>query len=510
MAEENGTGSYLGLGGRLREAAAPELVDSAYRFELKDAPILYEGLSLADFAHLIMLMEQGVVPEEAGRLLLSALLTLHDTPVHRLSLDPSLGDVYNSRENLLQQRAPDVAGWLHAGRPRREASTIAYLVALRRRLLALIEALIEYGRALTDRAEEHVSTIMPDYTYLQHAQPTSLAHYFLAFVYPVLRDFARLQAAFRRTNVCPGGAGSINGSRLPLNRQRVAALLGFDGVTVNTRDAMWQADGPLEVSAAVLAALINGDRLAEDLQIWATREFNLVKLADRHTRTSVIMPQKKNPYSLAYVRGVTASLLGQTASMAAYGQTPSGQVDNRIFAYGQLPEALDRATGAIRLLAGVVRDMSVNVELMARRAGEWYAQSTDLADVIMVEAKIDYRMAHQIVGLVVRRALDASTPATEITPAMLDKAAEETIGRRLGLPPEKVAEALDPRSVVSARTGLGGAAPAPVRDMLRECRTRIADTAGWQEETKIRITEAEERLVGLARNLAFGSGDDGG
>ncbi len=498
----NAESAYLGLGSRLRETAAPELVESAYRFELKDAPVLYRGLSLADLAHVIMLVEVGVVPRDAGRSLLAALLELHDMPVDQVPLDASLGDVYNSRERLLGQRAPAVAGWLHAGRPRREASTIAYLIALRSRLLDLTAALVSYSRALTTQAGEHVDTIMPDYTYLQHAHPTTFAHYLLAFAYPVLRDFDRLLGVFRRVNSGPGGAGSINGSRLPLNRHRLAELLAFDGVTVNTRDAMWQADGPIEVSAALVAALINVDRLAEDLQIWTTREFNLVELADRHTRTSVIMPQKKNPYSLAYIRGVTAHLIGMTASMAAYGQTPSGQVDNRIFAYGELPLAVERVTQAVRLMAGVLQGLSVNSELMARRAAEGYAQSTDLADVIMQETGQDFRTAHQIVGLVVRNALESGTPATAITPAMVDAAACEMVGHALGLPAKVVAGALDPHALVNARVGLGGAAPGPVRAMIDECRRRTDEAAHWQAGMKMRLHQVEEELVERARTLA--------
>ena len=111
----------------------------------------------------------------------------------------------------------------------------------------------------------------------------------------MLRDVERIEACFRRTNVSPGGVGSINGSRLPLDRGRLMELLGFQGMIANTRDAMWQADGPIEVMAAIVALLVNVDRLAEDLMIWATQEFGFVELADRHARASVIMPQKKNP-----------------------------------------------------------------------------------------------------------------------------------------------------------------------------------------------------------------------
>jgi len=158
------------------------------------------------------------------------------------------------------------------------------------------------------------------------------------------------------------------------------------------------------------------------------------------------MPQKKNPYSLAYVRGVTADLIGQAASTAAFGQTPSAQPDNRIFIYGNLPRALDRATEAAGLMAEVVRGLAVNAALMARRAANGFSQATDLADVIMLEAGVDFRTAHEIIGRVVRQALESGIVAREITPAMLDRAAQEVGAGALRLPATVLSDALDPRS----------------------------------------------------------------
>lgn len=499
--DDEGT-AYLGLGTRLKAGPAEELVESAYRLEIADAPILYEGLSLADLAHSIMLIETGIVPREGGRELLALLLAMHTIPVDDFPLDPALGDVYNSREHYINQRAPAAGGWLHAGRPRREAATIAYRLAVRRRLLTIVQDLCHLARATVDQAEAHIATVMPDYTYLQHAQPTSLAHYLLSFVFPMTRDLDRLRTCFARTNVSPGGAGSINGSRLPLDRQRVAELLGFDGVIHNTRDAMWQADGPIEILATIVALLVNLDRLAEDLQIWVTREFNMVELADEHCRTSVIMPQKKNPYSLAFVRGVAGEMIGRLASMASVGKTPSAQVDNRIFAYGEVPRSLDLASQTVRLMAGVVSGLRANVELMARRAAEGYAQATDLADVIMLEAGLDYRAAHRVMGLVVRTAIEEGVPAQTITSDMLDQAAVELLGHPLGLPEATIAQALDPAAIVGTRTGLGGAAADPVRAMIAECRQRIAEAEGWRAETESRLAQAEETLVATAGAMA--------
>jgi argininosuccinate lyase len=350
---------------------------------------------------------------------------------------------------------------------------------------------------------------MPDYTYLQQAHPTTLGHYLLSFAYPMLRDLDRLEGCFRRTNVSPGGGGSINGSRLPLDRERLARLLGFEGVIPNTRDAMWQADGPIEVMALVTALLVNLDRLAEDLMIWATQEFALVDLADRHARASVIMPQKKNPYSLAFIRGVTGVQIGRLASMAAVGKTPSAQVDNRIFAHGEIPRALDLAIDAARLMRGVVGGLSVNAPLMASRARDGYAQATDLAEVLMREAGITYRDAHRVVGLVVRVGLERGLPMMEIGSDLIDEAARAMLGRPLTLSPAAVAEAVDPERIVASRAGTGGAAPGPMRRMLAECRERLQAAETWRATTAAALARAEERLVARATAVAAPRGTNG-
>jgi argininosuccinate lyase len=343
---------------------------------------------------------------------------------------------------------------------------------------------------------------MPDYTYLQHAQPTTLAHYLLSFVYPLLRDLDRLQGCFLRTNRSPAGIGSINGSRLPVDRRRLAELLGFDGVIVNTRDAMWQVDGPVEITAMVTALLLHLDRLAEDLQIWNTAEFDLVELADRHARISLIMPQKKNPYSLAFVRGMAGNLMGRMVSMAAVGKTPSAQMDNRIFVVGEVPRALELAIETVRLMAGVVSGLKFNTALMAQRAAEGYAQATDLAEVIMQTAQVNYRAAHRVVGLAIRLALEHGVPAGEIPPALLNEAARQVLGHTLELPTDTLSSLADPAAIVATRQCFGGAAAEPVRAMLEECRASLSTCETWQAQTALRLAHTEQGLITLAVQMA--------
>ena len=488
---------------RLSEDAAPELVHTAYARELADTPILYEGMSLADLAHVVMLTEEDVIPREAGGQLLHMLLSMHSRPPLDFFPDPATGDLYSNRVAYLSMLTPHV-GYLSAGRARREAITIAYRIAARSRLLKLAAALIDLAHAAADLAEAHSATLFPDYTYLQTAQPTTFGHYVLTFAYPILRDLDRLRAAFARTNASPAGSGSVNGSRLPLDRERLAELLGFDTLIQHTRDAMWQADGPIEIAALISAALVNLDRLAEDLQVFATQEFGLVELADRHSRISVIMPQKKNPYALTYVRGLTGEIVGTLAAMAAIGKSLSGQPDNRIFAHGSVPRSLDQVVGAAQLMAGVLRGLTVNVERAALRAAEGFSGSTDLAEVLMLdsEAGLDYRTAHKIVGRAVRDALESEDETSALNAEMIAGAAEAVIGHRIEITAERLAGVLDPAAIVASRTGPGGTAEPSVTAMLAEIRAALNIHKEWQQERGTQLAAAQTALQTLAASLA--------
>ena len=486
---------------------ADELVRTAYAREAGDTAILYKGMSLTDVAYVVGLIESEIVPRSAGGELLWALLEIHPSPPLDFAVDPKRGDSYSNREAYLSMLTPAV-GWLSAGRARRESTTTGYRITVRERLLVLAAALEELIAAALELAETHRATLFPDYTYLQPAQPTVFGHYLLTFVHPMLRDLDRLKAAYHRTNVSPAGAGSVNGSRLPLDRDSLAAMLGFDEAIPHTRDAMWQADGPIEIAALIAAALVNIDRLAEDLQIFSTAELDLVELADRHTRPSVIMPQKKNPYALAYLRGLAGESIGHLAAMAAVGKTPSAQIDNRMFAYGTIPRILGETSDAVRLMADVLQGLMVSKEMGTRRATQDFIGATDLAEVIMTECGIDYKTSHGLVARAVRSAIDAGE--TTLSAARLESEAKSMIGRPLGLSPDRIIESLDPKRIVAARTGKGGAAESAVERLIADCHQELDAHRIWRKTAARKIHEAETRLLLKATSLKIAPSTSGG
>src|SRR5256886_4191173 len=373
------------------EPPAPELVAAGFELENADAGVLHRGMNLADIAHLLDLSATGVIqPDAAGRLL-ALLLETMDIPAADFPYDPANGEPYNSRERYFVSQAGDVAGWLHAGRPRREAVRVAFRLRLRDDLTSLIEASAELAAELARRSREHAGTLMADQTYLQHAQPSTFGHYLLSFAFPVLRGGQRLIQALEWSDASPGGAGCVNGSRLLPDRGHVASLLGFRSVAEHTRDAMWQVDGLFDMVSGAGGLMIPQSKLAEALEIWASQEFDYVTLADGYSRASVLMPQKRNPYALSILRGTAGSLIGRLSGLLAVAKTPSARSDNLIFAYGEVPRALDLALRATRLSTGVVRTLQVNAERMRAALDSGFSQATDLAEYIMQSCAIDYR-----------------------------------------------------------------------------------------------------------------------
>jgi argininosuccinate lyase len=484
-------------------------------------------LALADLAHILALLDQGLLPPAPARELIVALLQLRDATSRRalptttagttagttadtaeeggIRLDPSLGDLVMNREAWLRDRVGRTAGYLLVGRPRREAVTVAFHLAVRARILALTAALEHVQRTLVDLAAAHVRTLAVDYTYWQPAQPTTLAHALLGYAYPIGREVERLQAAFARANASPAGAGCTNGTAIPLDRAAIAEQLGFDGVVLHARDANWQPDLAFEITAIAASAGLALDRLAEDLLIWGTQEFGFVELADRAARVSLAMPQKKNPYALVFVRGAAARLLGRLAGAGAIAKTASGQPDPRIFAQDEVPDSLELAEQSAAVMGDVLAGIRFDRARLEAAARRGYLAGNDLAERIMYLRELPFGEAHRIVGAAVRRALEAGDDRDGIDAARLDEASIEVMGGPLGLADTDVREALDPAAAVARRTGTGGAAPAATRRMIGERRGALRRQRRWLSARAASIERAESSLIRRAREAA-GSG----
>ena len=483
-------------------AAAPELVESGFALENDDAPILHRGFNLADIAHVLDLSWRDIIPDAATRALLRLLLDVDATDADDFPYRPEFGEPYNSRERYFVERLGNTAGWLHAGRPRREAARISLRLHLRTQIGELVLAMARFAEQITNQARANVSTLMADQTYLQKAQPSTFGHYLLSFAYPTLRDAHRLLDELQQINASPGGAGCVNGTRLQHDRSELARLLGFESVVAHTRDAMWRVDDLIAVLATTVSVVSNQSKLAEDLEIFCSSEFDFVDLDDGYSRSSVLMPQKRNPYALSIVRGASGVLIGRLAGFLAVTKSPSARSDNFIFAYGEVPRAIDLAQRVTALMSGVVRTLQVNPERMLDELVRGYAQSTDLAEHLTQIRDVDYRTAYFVVGDVVREASRAGVRGLDLTAQMVNEAALARTSTSWGLVDADIAAVLDPAQIVETRRALGGAARDAVEQMLE---TTVAEVNAVTAAATARLDAfrtAEDDLLATARSVA--------
>jgi len=473
-----------GKGGRVKSPPHPLLINSAYKHDCTYAVHLMDSLHKVDLAYAIMLYRLGIIPDEEIKGLLQGLLDIEKVAFDEY-VDPKYGDIYNSKEVYLNNQIGQAAGWLHIGRPRREAINIAYLIAVRSLYLNFMTEILNLATVMWQKANSEMNTLMSDFTYLQHANPTTFGHYILTFLFPLLRDCDRIHAAYDRINSSPAGSGSVNGSSIPLNRQFLADIMCFDMVTTHARDGMWQADMPIEIMSIINMVFANLNRFTDELQIWNSQEFGLVNLPDSLCRTSVIMPQKKNPYPLAYFRGLTNSFLGKLTTSVSCGKVFSGNPDSRIFAYNDIPESLELSIEVLPLISKVIEEMEINKEVASYAVNNDFSFSSELAEHLSINYKIDYKTSHKIVGNIVSRLI--SKDLDKMSKSDLEDTIFNFLNRRKEIDFDQIEFIIQPQNIIANRKTKGGSSPEEMTQMLETVKTKINIYSKWVTEKQSKI-----------------------
>lgn len=495
--------SNLSREGRLVSAPADELILAGHAPEIAHAARLAGGMSRSDLAHAVVLSESGAIDADTASALVGGLLALHEVPPAEFPWRPDLGDAFHSREAELARRVgAGAAGWLSAGRPRREVFRVALRLTARDGVRALHRATCDFAEALLGQATRHARDLAADYTYLQPAQPTTIGHLVLAHVYPALREAERLRRVDAWLAASVAGSGGSAGSRWPIDRGRLADLLGCDGLVTHTKDAMWQTDGYVDLAATVCGGLTHRAQWAQDLEILASREFGQVELADEHCCTSDLMPQKKNPYALTVIRGAAGAAAGELAGLLTTLHTGSARTDHFHALNGAVPRLLEDAAATTRLAAAVAEGLTFHTEAAARAARDGHVCAADAADVVAQEGGIDYRSAHKAVGRAVRRLVAEGRAPDALDPELVAEGAEEVLGHRVEVGAETLAAALDPDACVAARHQVGACSPPRMAEMLDECRTLIVAERAWEAASGARAADAERRLLAMATALS--------
>ena len=376
-------------------------------------------------------------------------------------VQPGDEDIHTAVERRLGDLAGPVAGKLHTGRSRNDQVTTDLRLYLLDEIASLRGALIELQRTIVEQAEAHLDAVMPGYTHLQQAQPLLFSHWLMSVFWKLQRDLERLAGVARRTSVLPLGSGALAGHPLGIDRRWLAAELGFASVSENSVDAVDDRDYVVEFLswAALLQVHLSG--LAENLILWATREFGFVEVDEAYSTGSSLMPQKKNPDSLELMRGKSGRMVGHLVGLlTTLKGLPSAYNKDMQEDKEALFDAIDTLALELPVATGVIRTLRVNDARMEAALDEGML-ATDLADYLVREG-VPFRESHHLVGRAVRRAEELGVSLKGLELAEYERIHPAFTG--------DVYQVLDFQRSVAARDTEGGTAPTAVRAQIEQAR----------------------------------------
>lgn len=466
MTEKNANKMW---GGRFAQSPAEIMqeINASISFDKVLAPQDIRGSK----AHAAMLAEAGIITRADAREILRGLdQVAREIEDGSFSFQRELEDVHMNVESRLKEVIGAAAGRLHTARSRNDQVATDFRLFVRDAADQIIVAIGRLQAALVAKAEEHAATVMPGFTHLQSAQPVTFGHHLLAYVEMLSRDRGRFIDARKRLNECPLGSAALAGTSFPIDRHKTAEELGFDRPMANSLDGVSDRDFALELLAAASITAVHLSRFAEEVVIWMTPQFGFIKLSDRFTTGSSIMPQKRNPDAAELVRAKVGRIAGafQNLLIVMKGLPLAYSKDMQ-----EDKEATFDAIASLRLglaaITGIVEDVEPVKDVMRAAAGRGYSTATDLADWLVRELKMPFRDAHHVTGSIV-------------------KAAEEK-GLELEHVPLSVMQAIEPRisagifsvlsveNSVKSRKSYGGTSPQNVAKMARSWAKRLEKEA---------------------------------
>jgi argininosuccinate lyase len=457
-------------GGRF--ASAPDAIMQKINASIDFDWHLYRQDIAASKAHAEMLAKQGIIGADDARKIIHGLDTiLSEIGSGKFKFKRELEDIHMNVESRLAELIGPTAGRLHTARSRNDQVATDFRLWVRDRIDDIYALLGDYQQALAEKALKHADVVMPGFTHLQTAQPVTFGHHLLAYVEMAARDRGRFADAQSRLNDSPLGAAALAGTSFPIDREMTADALDFDGPMRNSLDAVSDRDFVMESLAAASIASVHLSRFAEEIVIWTSPLVGLVKLSDKFTTGSSIMPQKRNPDAAELVRAKVGRIMGAMNAMMivmkglplAYQKDMQEDKEGTIEAFNALALSIDAMTG-------MVRDMEPDVEKMRAAAGMGYSTATDLADWLVRSLKIPFREAHHVTGRIVARASDKGVELHRLSLADM-QSVEPKITKA-------VFDVLSVDRSVKSRVSFGGTAPKNVRAAAQKWLKRIEKERG--------------------------------
>lgn len=429
---------------------------------------MYRQDIAGSIAHATMLGEQNIIaPSESETIIKGLKSILADLDSGKLAFDPEAEDIHMFVEAELTVRIGDAGKRLHTARSRNDQVALDIRLYLRDAAEELISQVKMLISSLCNLAEQHTETVMPGYTHLQRAQPITFGHHLMAYCQMFLRDIERLKDAKKRMNVMPLGSCALAGTTYPLNRERVAELLGFSSVTLNSLDGVSDRDFCIELAGAISILMMHLSRLSEEIILWCSWEFKFVELDDAFATGSSIMPQKKNPDITELVRGKTGRVYGNLNTLLtmmkglplAYNKDMQEDKE-AVF------DAVDTASLCLKTVIPMIDTMKPIPANMRRAAAKGFINATDVADYLTRKG-VPFRDAYKITGTLVAQCIEKDTTLEELPLADYKALCGEF--------KEDIYQAISLETCVQGRTVVGGPAPERVKEQIVAARAAIQE-----------------------------------
>jgi argininosuccinate lyase len=425
-------------------------------------------------AHAAMLAQTGILTKEDVDAISKGLKAVEaEIEAGKFTFSRALEDIHMNVESNLKDRIGLAAGRLHTARSRNDQVATDMRLWVRDALDQLDEQVADLQLALAEKAETHAGAVMPGFTHLQSAQPVTFGHHLLAYVEMLARDRSRLRDARERMNECPLGAAALAGTSFPIDRHMTAKALGFARPTANSLDSVSDRDFVLETLSAASICAMHLSRLAEEIVLWATPQFGFVKLSDKFSTGSSIMPQKRNPDAAELVRGKAGRVFGALQGLLTMmkGLPLTYSKDMQEDKEGTF-DAVQTLSLCLAASAGMVRDMQPDLKTMKKAAGLGYATATDLADWLVRVLKMPFRDAHHVTGRLVGIA-----SAKGVGLEKLSLAEMQEVEPRIT---DEIFAVLGVERSVKSRVSYGGTAPVNVKRQARRWLKQLAKDGARQ------------------------------
>jgi argininosuccinate lyase len=472
-------GHYLSLGGRImsnkmwggRFGSPPDPIMEEINASIDFDRHLYRQDIAASKAHAAMLGQTGIISAQDAKRIAHGLDTiLSEIEAGKFSFRRALEDIHMNVESRLAELIGPAAGRLHTARSRNDQVATDFRLWLRDAIDRIDRALAGYQRALAEKALAHAATVMPGFTHLQTAQPVTFGHHLLAYVEMAARDRGRFADARARLNESPLGAAALAGTPFPIDRAMTAKALGFARPMANSLDAVADRDFVLETLSACAITALHLSRFAEEIVIWSSPLSGLIRLSDKFSTGSSIMPQKRNPDAAELIRAKAGRIVGALTALLVVmkGLPLAYQKDMQEDKEGAI-DALSTLALSIAVMTGMVRDLEPDAVRMRQAVGEGYATATDLADWLTRALKLPFREAHQVTGRLVAKAAEAGLALDRLPLAAMQEVEPRITKAVFGV--------LSVENSVKSRAGFGGTAPKNVRAQAKRWLKRLQNKA---------------------------------